>query len=101
MKKILVTFTLLLSLGCGKMHLPRLPDGSIDTKTLLVWTEAGIQADCAIQGASAHVCKVGLPAVKALETKDSRDVRAALVALSLDDPDLAPYLHWAINALPV
>lgn len=100
MTRRLVLPLLIVTLGCGPIHLPRLPDGSLDVPTLLQWAEAGLQADCQIQGVQADVCAIGLPAVKALESKAPQDVRAALVAITFQQPATLPYLRWLIDALP-
>ena len=97
MKRLILGLLLASTLGCARIHLPHNPDGSLDTKTLLQWAEAGIAADCAIQGASADVCAIGLPAVTALESKDPKDVRAGLIAITVQHPQTLVYLRWSGN----
>ena len=95
MKRLLCVLGLLTVTACAS--LPHKPDGSLDVQKLLSWAEDGIIADCAIQGADATVCSVGLPAVRALETKSPADVKAGLQAIVAKYPAVAPYVNWLIN----
>lgn len=86
--------------------LPRNPDGSLNVPVLLSWAEDGIVADCAIQGTTAEVCSLGLPAIQAVEAAVRQDpanalakANTALQAIVLKYPGTAPYLNWLITIL--
>lgn len=102
---LLVSMLGLTTVSCAS--LPRNPDGSLNVPVLLMWAEDGIQADCAIQGASAEVCSIGLPALQAVEAAVANDptnaearVRAALVNITTRWPQTGWYLDWLIKVLP-
>ena len=93
----LLALPLVFAVSCAS--LPHTPDGKLDVQKLLSWAEDGIIADCAIQGADSTVCSVGLPAVRALESKSAADVKAGLVALAAKYPAVKPYVQWLIDDL--
>lgn len=102
---VLATALGLTAASCAS--LPRNPDGTLNVPTLLSWAEDGIVADCAIQGASADVCSLGLPAIQAVEAAVKSDpanaeakARVGLQAAESRWPAIAPYLDWLIRILP-
>lgn len=100
MRRLSVMITVLaLSLSCaGGIHLPRLPDGSLNVPLLLTWAQDGIDADCAFDATSA-VCVIGDDVIMAIRSKDPKDVKQALIDAELRFPVLTSYLDWLVKLL--
>lgn len=91
--------------ACGKIHLPRLPDGSLDVVTLVNWASDGIEADCSL-GFSQDVCTFGrdtIDDVRAAMDKDPLHRQQAAWKSFSDSaarwPVIQPYVQWVIDAL--
>jgi len=100
-----------LSAGCAslKAHDPfRNPDGTLNVRTIIVYADYGIEADCALgqTALTAEICTQGRNAIEtaqAVSTNDpvllKKSVDAILQQAAHDHPQLEPYLGWAFKLL--
>lgn len=113
----LVVLLALFSVSCAslKAHDPfRNPDGTLNVTKILVFTQAGIDADCQLAGTNVvlnNICDIGKPAIQSAQAAaDGNPTASALAAgKSLQATANAlpsgkasmflAYVGWAINKL--
>jgi hypothetical protein len=105
MQLVLVLVLLGAMTSCVRVHLPRLPDGSLDVRRLVTWASDGVEADCQFQPTAAF-CIFGRDAVADARAAMDRNPAALQVAArrSLVDsaakwPVIQPWVQWLVDGL--
>jgi hypothetical protein len=105
--RALVLLPVVFAVACAGLtaHLPHLPDGSLDVRTLVAWSAAGVEADCAVAPASSW-CVLGRDVVANVTAAIDHDpthqrtaAKAALTDSLTQWPSLKPVFGWLLADL--